>query len=114
MEEKGRLPIGIESEGKVHNEYALREQIVADAVDIFESEDAERATRSDSYYGVCIMARRLSIKGLGREAITPAMLLQMNQLDFNELHAAVGRLDEQRRRFRGKNDASADDASGTA
>lgn len=112
MDEKGTLPDGIEYEGIMCRNYTVREQIVADAVEVFESENAERAMKSDSYYGVCIMARRLSIDGLPREATTPGRVMQMSQDDFNELHAAVRRLEEKRRRFRIKADTPAPGSPG--
>lgn len=109
LEEKGFLPYGIEKEGKLHREYILREQLVRDAIEVFDSADAERAGRSDSFYGVCIMARRLAIAGLGQEEITTELLMNMRQGDFNELAAADRRLEEKRRIFRGAAEAAAED-----
>jgi hypothetical protein len=42
------------------------------------------------------------------------MLMQARQLDFDELHAASGRLDKRRLEFRSQADAGAADASGAA
>lgn len=107
LEEKGTLPLGIEYEGGVFRKFSLREQLVCDAVELFDSADAERAGKSDSFYGVAIMARRLSVEGIPPEEITPALLMGMRQTDFNELAAADKRLEEKRRTFRGAAEAAA-------
>jgi phage FluMu protein gp41 len=114
MEETGTLPVGIEYEGKLCTEFTLREQIVGDSVAVFESDDAERALANDAFYGVCIMARRVSVDGIPEGGVTPDMLMQARQLDFDELHAASGRLDKRRLEFRSQADAGAADASGAA
>lgn len=114
MEEKGTLPDGIEYEGVICRNYTIREQIVADAVEVFESEAAARAMKSDSYYGICIMSRRVAISGVPAEKMTPDLLMAMSQDDFNELHAAVNRLGEKRRRFRSQNAAPEAGAPGNA
>ena len=107
LEEKGTLPFGIERDGAVHRKYALREQLVCDAIEVFDSTDAERAGKSDSYFGVCVMAQRLSIDGIPQEEITTTLLMNMRQTDFNELAAADKRLEEKRRTFRGAAEAAA-------
>lgn len=81
----GTLPIGIVCNGQLCREYEYREQLVRDAIEIMESDDVERATKSDAYYGVCAMAKRLSIKGIDKEAITAALIMDMTQVDFNHL-----------------------------
>jgi hypothetical protein len=58
------------------------------------------------------MARRLSLAGLDREAITPGLVMGMTQDDFNELHAATQRLAKKRSRFRDPAAAEPDDAPG--
>lgn len=107
LEEKGTLPFGIERDGAVHRKYALREQLVCDAIEVFDSDDAERAGKSDSFFGVCVMAQRLSIEGIPQEEVTTALLMTMRQTDFNELAAADKRLEEKRRTFRGAAEAAA-------
>ncbi|MDG4475440.1 hypothetical protein [Thiovibrio frasassiensis] len=107
LEEKGTLPFGIERDGAVHRKYTLREQLVCDAIEVFDSDDAERAGKSDSFFGVCVMAQRLSVDGIPQEEITTALLMTMRQTDFNELAAADKRLEEKRRTFRGAAEAAA-------
>ena len=114
MEERGTLPVGIEYDGGVHTEYILREQIVGDAVAIFESGYSARAMENDAYYGVCMMACRVSITGLPDGKLTPDMLMQANQLDFDELHNASKRLDKRRLDFRSQGKADEANASGDA
>ena len=108
LEEKGELPLGIEKDGVVHRKYTLREQLVGDAVDVFDSEDGVRAGRSDEFFGVCITARKLSVEGIPQEDITTALVMGMRQTDFNELAAADKRLEEKRRTFRGAAKAAAE------
>jgi hypothetical protein len=81
----GTLPIGIEWNGQLCREFEYREQLVRDAIEILESADVERATKSDSYYGVCLMAKRLSVEGIDKEAVTPDLIMNMTQVDFNHL-----------------------------
>lgn len=107
LEEKGTLPFGIERDGSVYRKYTLREQLVCDAIEVFDSADAERAGKSDSFFGVCVMAQRLSVDGIPQEEITTALLMTMRQTDFNELAAADKRLEEKRRTFRGAAEAAA-------
>jgi hypothetical protein len=114
MTEKGELPFGIEHNGKTCREYTLREQLVRDAVEVLEGNDAERAGKSDSFYGVCIMAKRLSIAGIAAEEVTVDLLMGMVQEDYNELAAADKRLKEKRRTFRGAAQAAAKTPDRTA
>lgn len=107
LTEKGTLPFGIEKDGAVHRKYSLREQLVCDAIEVFDSTDGERAGKNDSYFGVCVMARRLSIEGIPLEEVTTALLMNMRQTDFNELAAADKRLEEKRRTFRSAAEAAA-------
>lgn len=112
MKESGKFIFGVNYEGETFTRFTIREQIVGDAVEVFESEYAERADKSDSFYGVCIMAKRLDIAGIPREAITPDLVMGMDQDDYNELFAARRRLDDRRQRFRSKKDKPAPDPPG--
>jgi len=107
LEEKGELLFGIERDGVVHCKYTLREQLVRDAVAVFDSTDAEAAGKSDSFYGVCVMAQRVSIEGIPQEEVTSALLMDMHQKDYNVLAAADKRMEEKRRTFRGAAEAAA-------
>lgn len=109
LSEKGTLPFGVEYKGKIHRDFEIREQLVADTIEIFEdNENAARAERSDSFFSVCATAKRLLRLGnIPREAITPGLLMAMRQEDFNEISAASKRLEENRRRFRGETEAHA-------
>lgn len=100
FEEKGTLPFGVEYEGKICRDYALREQLVRDAVEVLEGPDSDRAAKSDSFYSVCIMAHRLSIFGVPKGEINTELLMGMTQEDYNELSAADKRIKEKRRSFR--------------
>ena len=110
MKEKGNLPVGIEYQGQTCTQFTLREQIVADAIEILESQDAKRALASDNYYGVCVMAKRLKIAGIPE--ITPAMVMAMNQLDYDEVHKAEQRFDQRRLEFRSQGGTGSPDPPG--
>lgn len=99
----GKLPNGIEFNGQVHSDFELREQMVADTVEILESaEHGHRANTGDYYFNVCVMAKRLVRLGeIPTDAITPDFVMGMTQEDFNELSLASKRLSEKRRNFRG-------------
>lgn len=104
MTEKGILPIGVEIEGVFHREFEIREQLVLDAVEVFESADklaVERAEKNSYFYNVAVTARRITKIGeIPPEAITLDMLLNMHQKDFNEIALADKRLEERRAAFR--------------
>jgi hypothetical protein len=107
MTEKGELPFGVEHNGKICRVYELREQLVRDSVEVMESDDAKRAEKSDTFYGICVMARRLTVAGIAAEEMTAELLMGMVQEDYNELAAADKRLKEKRRSFRGAAQAAA-------
>lgn len=115
LTETGTLPCGVEYEGRMHTEYEIREQLVSDGVELFERGDKDllaRAEKSDSFYTVCITAKRIiRIGTIPKEAITPDLVMNMRQKDFNELDAATRRLEERMRRFRGENGAPAKDGN---
>lgn len=101
--EKGTLSFGVEHKGEIHRDFEIREQLVRDSVEAIEDkEHGARAEKSDSFFSVCVTARRLlKLGGIPKEAITPDLIMDMRQEDLNEIHAASKRLEEARRRFRG-------------
>lgn len=104
LTEKGILPVGIEYEGIVHREFEIREQRVRDLVAVYDNpEVAGRAESNDAFLGLCILAGQVvSLGAIPAEAITPELLLDMTQEDFNELSNAARRLEERRKSFRGE------------
>lgn len=104
MTEKGTLPIGVEFDGKTHREFELREQTVGDTVEVLEDKvNGSRAAGSDSFFNVCIAAKRtVNLGDIPKDKITPELFLAMKQEDFVEISSASRRLDEKRRRFRDK------------
>lgn len=102
LTEKGTLPIGVERNGEHHRDFEIREQLVADSIDVYEmgAETVDRAERNPAFFGLCILSRQIvSLGGIPREEISPALLLGMTQTDFNALRAASARLEERRRSF---------------
>lgn len=102
LTEKGTLPIGIEYDGKIHKDFEIREELVRDAIEIFDNpEAADRAAKNNAFMGLCTIAKRIiKIGAIPREAITTEMLLDCSTADMNELHRATQRLEEKRRSFR--------------
>lgn len=102
LTETGTLPIGIEYDGSVHRDYEIREEIVADGIEIFDDpETAGRAEKNRAYMGICVLAKQIvKIGKIPKDAITPAMLLTCNVPDVSELQQAAQRLEEKRRTFR--------------
>lgn len=110
---EGTLPVGVEIDGKNYRDFKYRSQLVRDAVEIMDQPDAARADKSDSYFAVCMMAKRLSLVGIPKESITPALILDMEQIDFNHLVEIDKEIKAQRASFRDAAEAAPDAAIGT-
>lgn len=108
---KGILPVGIEIAGVTYRDFEYRSQLVRDAIEIMESPDAARAAQSDAFYGVCAMAKRLTVVGVPREAMTAELIMDMEQLDFNHLAEIDKQQAAQRDAFRGAAKAAPDAAA---
>lgn len=102
LTEKGTLPVGVEYDGETHREFEIREQRVRDMVAVYDNPaTAKRAESNDAFMGLCILAGQVVTLGsIPPEAITPELLLDMAQEDFNALGEAARRLEERRRSFR--------------
>jgi len=115
MTERGILPIGVEFAGVMHREFEIREQLVLDAVEVFESVDREaikRAEENTYFYNVAVTSRRIVKLGeIPPEAITLDLVLNMHQKDFNEIALADKRLEERRAAFRDAPEKPAGDAT---
>ena len=99
---KGKLPNGIEYQGQTHQDFEIREQLVRDMVEVANDKDnLAIAEQNDSFLGICIMARRMvSLGTIPPADITPALLLDLLQEDFNVLTGAASELIVKRRNFR--------------
>ena len=99
---KGTLPNGVDFEGKIHQDFELREQLVKDMVEVANNtENLAAAEKNDSFLGICIMAKRIvSLGNIPEENITPNLLMDMLQEDFNALTTAAQQLVVKRRSFR--------------
>lgn len=102
--EKGTLPIGIEHNGQIHKDFEIREQIVADSINVFDDLDrAKKAEKNGLYANLCVTANMLlSLGTIPKEDITPDLLMGMLQEDLNAISLAEVRLATQRKSFRGK------------
>lgn len=112
MIKTGTLPSGIKVNGQTYREYELREQIVADEVEIMESEHGPRAMKSDAFFNVCVMARRITFKGLA-EPVTPDMVMGMVSGDFSRIMRSGKEQEAERDSFRGAAEAASDAGVGT-
>lgn len=102
LTEKGTLPGGVEFDGQIHKEFEIREQLVRDGVAVYDDPDrAARAEKNDAYMGLCILAGQvLSLGSIPKDSISPELLMDMSQEDFNALNDASGRLTVRRASFR--------------
>jgi len=116
MTEKGTLPVGVEFEGKVHQDFELRSQFVRDTVDIFDDPVAgDRAERNNQFFAASLFAGRLVKLGeIPKEQITVDMVLDLEQEDYMEIVQAGKRLEERMATFRGKTPAVAPEGTGDA
>lgn len=104
LSETGTLPVGVEVDGITHQDFELREQLVVDGVEVLEDpETGSRASKSDVFYNVAVMAKRLiKLGSIPKESITAGLLLAMHQDDFSAIAQASTRLENRRATFRGQ------------
>ncbi len=103
---RGVLIVGVPYGGSVHKDFCLRPQLVQDSVEVMESEHAERASKNDSFFGVCLLAKQIDKLGdIPREEITPALVMSLTEVDFQEIHKKKGELEQRLRSFRGEEKA---------
>lgn len=112
MRTTGQLPQGIVIDGVLYRDFELREQLVGDEIEVLESDDGPRAAKNDSFFGACIMARRLTLAGLGKP-VAPAMIMAMTTSDFAHLVKASQATMAKRDSFRDAAQAAPDALSGT-
>lgn len=102
--EKGQLIVGIEFKGKVHTDFELRPQIVADSVDAVED---ERAQRNESYLGLIVLSKQLIKLGeIPVDQITAQLLMGLCDIDMAEINAGLGRLQKRLKSFRREGQAA--------
>ena len=92
--EKGILPIGVKFNGVIHKDFEIREQIVADSINVFDDPDrGVKAVKNKLYANLCVTANMLlSLGTIPKEEITPDLLMTIRQMDLNEISAAEMRL----------------------
>lgn len=111
----GTLPGGVMIAGELQREYELREQLVADEIEVMEGPDAARALKSDGFYNVCIIARRLKFPlAKDKAEVTPALILTMTATDFSHILKDGKSLSEDRDGFRDAAEAAPDAGAGPA
>jgi len=102
LTETGTLPNGVEYGGQTHNDFEIREQIVADSIGVFDDPDrSAKAQANMPYANLCITAQMIiSLGTIPKDAITPELLMGMLQSDMNEISLAEVRLKAKRESFR--------------
>ncbi|MBI5550749.1 MAG: hypothetical protein HY911_04520 [Desulfobacterales bacterium] len=108
FEERGELPIGIVGCGHQGTNYILRALRVRDTLAVRKSPDAARAAGDEELMGLVLLASRLEIEGVPKEALTLDAMLDLYDEDLAEILEADGRLREQMARFRGKSAPAVD------
>ncbi len=88
-----QLPIGIEFAGKIHRDFELRPELVADFIEVYEDPKyGKRALKNEHFAGVCVLARRLEKLGdIPKADITPELLLKMRSKDFMAMRVSDDR-----------------------
>ena len=100
--EKGTLIVGIEYGGKTHKEFELKPQIVGDSIEILEGDNADRAKKNDSFFGLCLLSKQIIKLGdMPVKEITPVLLLTLTEVDFTVMSKAREALEGRLRSFRG-------------
>lgn len=96
-QEKGSLAVGIEHDGRIHKEFILRPQIVRDSIEAMED---ERAQKSNSYFGLCLLTKQIVKLGdVPYAKITPDLVMQLTDVDFEILVKAKEALESRLRSF---------------
>jgi phage FluMu protein gp41 len=96
-QEKGTLGTGVVYEGKTHKDFVLRPQIVKDSIEAMED---ERAKKSNSYFGLCLLTKQIDKLGEVPHAnITPELIMQLTDVDFEILVKAKEALESRLRSF---------------
>jgi phage FluMu protein gp41 len=99
-QEKGKLAVGIEYDGRIHKDFMLRPQIVRDSIEAMEN---ERAQKSNSYFGLCLLTKQIVKLGeVPQEKITPDLVMQLTDVDFEILVKAKEALESRLRSFLAK------------
>ena len=96
--ETGTLPVGIEHNGAVHAEFALRPLTVGDLIS---ATDDGRSRRNEYYMSVVLLCRQITRLGdIPKEEITPDLLVKMDISDLAALNEASLNLRKRREHFR--------------
>jgi len=116
MTEKGTLPIGVGFEGKVHQDFELRSQLVSDMVDVFDNEkNAERAQKNAQFFSACLLAGRLIKLGdIPKDQITVDLLLGMDFSDYSLIVETGKRLEDRASTFRQETAGQPETGAGAA
>jgi hypothetical protein len=96
--EKRTLPIGVEYDGKLHNELEVRPRLVRD----FIKAAGDQAFQEDkNAHEVCCLAAQITKLGdVPLEAVNGSLLMDMHEADFDVLAEAAEMARQRARTFR--------------
>lgn len=102
LTETGVLPIGIEVDGVRHREFELREQLIRDTVELYDNQALSARIESNAAFaGLALLCRRMLRLGtLAPAAITPELLLDLHDDDYQAISEAATALIDRRQAFR--------------
>ena len=96
-QEKGKFAVGIEYDDRIHKDFILRPQIVRDSIEAMEN---ERAQKNNSFLGLCLLtAQIIKLGDIPQEKITPELVMQLTDVDFDILVKAKEALESRLRTF---------------
>lgn len=96
-QETGTFGAGIEYGGRPQKDFILRPQIVRDSIEAMED---ERAKKNNSYFGLCLLTKQIVKLGdIPCEKITPDLVMQLTDVDFEILVKAKEALESRLRTF---------------
>jgi hypothetical protein len=112
MKGEGTLPVGVEFEGVTHRAFVLRPEKVRDSIEAMED---EKAKTNNTYLYIATFARQIEKLGdIPKESITPELLMDMTEVDFEEMERAKKALELRLKSFRGEGDKIPDPGAATS
>ncbi|MCB6182311.1 hypothetical protein LIN78_01915 [Leeia sp. TBRC 13508] len=105
IKEEGKLPIGIEFEGKTHTAFTIRPAKMRDNVEAVEELGGDASLNRLS---AAVLARQiLSLGEIPKDKITSDLILDLDEEDWLELEAAKGRLAKKRQPLKSDSESNA-------
>lgn len=110
MIEKRTLPIGIEFDGRAHNELEVGRRLVKHLVAA--AADPAFAANKDAFEVCCLAQQIVRLGDIPQKEITGALLMEMHADDFDVLTEAAEKVRQRTRSFRREHAAGQADGAG--